>query len=111
MENSILDSYRILSGKCLNFLLDGNYCLLENGYPYECEQYVEFDKEKILFNGDYYDELFFMPVKKSNPSDFNNQFILIDYSFNPTSFNENERYSGYLRIIPIRDHLEVFNVQ
>ena len=94
MKNNKSISIKILKKEAFNFNLNGQYILSENGFPYECEQYVETSDGKILFNGDFYDELLFIPIDKIE----SNSFTVVNH-FHEFNNGNNTTFQGFLRVV------------
>ncbi|MEG1186245.1 MAG: SpoIID/LytB domain-containing protein [Bacteroidales bacterium] len=87
----------ILHYPTLRFSLNGTFELSENGYFYEADQYAEIVNGKILFNGDFFDEIDFIPVSNEKPVNF-------------TLNDINHTYRGILRLIIENNELQVINI-
>lgn len=81
----------------LRFCLNGTFELSENGYFYEADQYAEIVNGKILFNGDYFDEIDFIPASNEKPINF-------------TLNDINHTFRGILRLIIENNQLQVVNI-
>ncbi|MGL4292439.1 MAG: hypothetical protein ACRCSQ_02495 [Bacteroidales bacterium] len=93
----------------LNFRLNGCYELTQNGYPYETEQYAEISDHKILFSGDFYDEIDLIPIELEATCTFaipdiesqrNASFQLI----------KKAEFSGRIRLIILDEEILAINI-
>ncbi len=84
----------ILSKPAIEFILNGSYQI--EGQPVEGEQTVCFEKESILWNGNYYKQLIFNPADGSCSFTLNGVTIGVNFHWER---QEEQTFKGTLRLI------------
>ena len=97
----------ISTSERIYFRLHGRFQLSQNGYIYEHEQYIELKNNKILFNGDFFDEIDLNPIDKS--SSFTLFSVTIGVNFH-WQRDEEQSFEGILRFIAENQKLTAVNI-
>ena len=100
-------SVGISTSESIYFRLNGRFQLSQNGYIYEHEQYIELKNNKILFNGDFFDEIDLNPIDKS--SSFTLFSVTIGVNFH-WQRDEEQSFEGILRFIAENQKLTAVNI-
>jgi SpoIID/LytB domain protein len=96
----------ILSAPYIEFILNGKF-VISNGKSYSGLQKVIWQKGKIFFDAQYFDELIFTPDITANSFDLIDVVIGINFHWER---KENQRFKGTLKLIVENDNITSINL-
>jgi SpoIID/LytB domain protein len=96
----------ILTEQALSFVLHGQYVHTETSHYLSGEYYASLVGDKILFDGKWYEELFFEPASPAATFELKDVTIGIDFHWQR---KENQRFVGALNLIAVKEGILAIN--
>jgi SpoIID/LytB domain protein len=98
----------ILSGRRINFCLNGDFRICAEEKVYSGKQFAEYRDGNIFFDDNLYNELTFTPLS-FNDSDFDLHDVTIGKNFHWEQ-KEKQRFTGTLKIIKEKEEITAVNI-